>query len=63
MLQEAHGLLLDQLGNHVAEHRPNGIEALVGVTDVSEPSIIEQYLLYDEYCDSLAQLRPGLHDA
>jgi len=63
MLQKAHSLLLDQLGDHVAEYRPNGIEALVGMTDVSKSRVIEEYLLYDEYCDGLTELRPGFHDS
>lgn len=62
MLQETHSLLLDQLGDHVAEYRPNRVEALVGMTNISKPSIIEKYLLYDEYCNGLAQLRTSFHD-
>jgi len=61
MLQEAHSLLLDELGDHVAEYRSNGIKALVGMANVSKPSVIEKYLLYYEYRDGLAQLRSGLH--
>ena len=63
MLEQPGGLLLHQLGDHVAEHGPDGIEALVRGADVVEAIVVEEDLLDDEDGDRLAQLRSGLHDA
>lgn len=41
MLEQADGLLLDQLVDHVAEDGANGIEPLVGLADVCETNIIQ----------------------
>jgi hypothetical protein len=63
MLQQADGLLLDELVHHVAQHSAHGVEALVGLADVGEAGVIEENLLYYKYSDSLAQLGARLHDA
>lgn len=62
MFEQAHSLLLDKLIDHIAEHRTNGVETLVGLADVREPNIVEQDLLYDKDGDRLAELRARLHD-
>lgn len=56
MLQEPHGLLLNQLSDHIAENGPNCVESFVSMTDIPQSSIVEKYLLHDKYGDCLAQL-------
>jgi hypothetical protein len=63
VFEEADGLGLDELVDHVAEDGADGKEALVGVTDVGEPGLVEEDLLHDEDRDSLGEFRAGLHDA
>ncbi len=63
MLQEPSRLLLDQLSDHIAQDRTDGVEPLVRRADVVKAVIVEQYLLHDEDGDGFAELRPGLHDA
>lgn len=63
VLQQAHGLLLDELVNHVAQHSANRVEALVGLADVGKASVIKKYLLNNEDSDGLAKLGARLHDA
>lgn len=63
MLQQAHGLLLDKLVDHVAEHCTHGVKPLVRLADVRQAHVIQQYLLYDEYRDCLAKFRTSLHNA
>ena len=63
VLEEAHGLRLDELVHHVREHRADGVEALVGVADVREAGLVEEDLLHDEDRDGLGELGAGLHDS
>lgn len=63
MLQEPCSLLLNQLVHHVAQHRPNRIEALVCRTDIVQAMIVEKNLLDNEDGDSLAELGSSLHNA
>jgi hypothetical protein len=63
VLQESHRLTLDQLAHHVAQHRPDRVEPLVGLADVGQSELVEQDLLDDEDGDRLGQLGPSLHDA
>ena len=54
VLQEAHRLLLDKLGDHVAEDGPDGVESLVRLANVRQARVVEQDLLHDEDGDRLA---------
>lgn len=63
MLQQPHSLRLHELVDHVAEHSPDGVEALVGVTDVREPGLVQQNLLHNEDGDCLGEFGARLHDA
>lgn len=63
MLEETDSLLLDQLGDHIAENGADGIEALVRRADIAQTDVVKEYLLDDENRDRLAQLGAGLHDA
>jgi hypothetical protein len=63
VLQQADGLLLDELVHHVAQHSAYGVEALVGLADVRKTGVIKKDLLYYEYSDGLAQLGARLHNA
>lgn len=63
VLKESSGLGFNELSNHIAQHRADGIEALVGGADVVEPVVVEQNLLHDEDGDGLAKLRASLHDS
>lgn len=62
MLEQAHGLLLHQLGDHVAKNGAHRIESLVCRTNVAQANVIEEDLLYDEDSNGLAKLRSSLHD-
>lgn len=63
MLEESDGLCLHELGDHVAEHCADSIEALVRLADVGEAHFVEEDLLDDENGDRLTELAPRLHDA
>ena len=63
MLQQPRRLALNELRDHIAQHRADGVEALVGLADIGKTGVIEKNLLYDEYGDGLAKLGAGLHDA
>jgi hypothetical protein len=63
VLEEANGLLLNQLVDHVAENGADCVETLVGLADVCEPNIVQEDLLYDEDGNSLTEFRTSLHDA
>ena len=63
MLEQAHRLGLDELGNHIAQDGADGVEALVGGADVVEAVVVEEDLLHDEDGDRLAKLGASLHDA
>jgi len=63
VLKESNRLGLDELVDHVAEDGADGEEALVGMTDVGEPGLIEKDLLHDEDRDRLGKFRAGFHDA
>ena len=56
MLEEADCLLLHKLVDHVAQHSPDCVEALVCLADVRKANIIEQDLLDNEDGDCLAEL-------
>jgi hypothetical protein len=62
MLEQPGSLLFDQLAHHVAENGAYGIEPLIGGADVVEAIVVKKDLLHDEDGDSLAELRPGLHN-
>ena len=62
VFEQSHSLSLDQANNHVAQYSAYSVEALVGSTYVAQPSIVEKYLLYDEYSDRLAQFATCFHD-
>lgn len=63
MLEQASSLGLDELSNHIAEDRANGIESLVGGTDVVETIVIKENLLHNKDGNSLAKFRASLHDS
>ncbi len=54
MLEQPSRLLLDELGDHVAQDGAHGVEALVGGADVVQTVVVEQDLLDDEDGDGLA---------
>lgn len=62
MLQEPDGLLIDQLGHHVAQHSSNRIESLVCLANVLQAHVVKQDFLDNENRNCLAELRAGLHD-
>ena len=41
MLQQPDGLRLDELSNHIAERRPDGVEALIGMTDIRQARLVK----------------------
>ena len=63
VLEESCRLLFDKLRDHVAQHRSNSVESLIGGTNIIQPMIIEKDLLNDEYGHGLAELGAGLHDS
>ena len=63
MLQQAYGLRLHQLVNHVTQHSHNREKSFVSVTNVCQTGLIEKNLLNDEDCDGFGEFRPGFHDA
>lgn len=62
MLEQAHSLLLNKLINHVGQDGADGVESLVSLADVLQAQVVEQDLLHNEDCDSLAELTARLHD-
>lgn len=62
MLQKPYGLLLHELGDHVAQNSPHSIESLVCRTDIRKTNVIKQDFLHDKDSNCFAQLRTGLHD-
>ena len=63
VLKQSRGLLLDELGNHIAQHSPDSVESFIGGADIVETVVVEQNLLDDEDGYSLAKLGSGLHNA
>lgn len=63
MLQQPHSLLLDKLGDHVAQYSPHSVEPFVGLADVLQAEVIEQDLLHNKDGHGFAKLAAGLHDA
>lgn len=63
MLKESDCLLIHKLGDHVRQHRADRVEALVSLANVLQAHVVEEDLLNDEDGNSLAELRPGLHDS
>jgi hypothetical protein len=56
MFEESDRLRLDELIDHVAKDGADGEKALIGVTDVRQPGLVEEDLLYDEDCYRLGEL-------
>jgi hypothetical protein len=56
VFEESDRLRLDELIDHVAKDGADGEKALIGVTDVREPGLVEEDLLYDEDCYRLGEL-------
>ena len=56
MFQQSNSLLFDELGDHIAKNSANSIKPFVRGTDIRQANIIEEDLLYDKDCHSLAQL-------
>ena len=54
-------LLLNKLGDYIAEHRGYSVETLVCGADEVQRIIIQENLLDNEDGDSLAELRARLH--
>lgn len=63
MLEQADGLLFNQLGNHVTQDGTDSVESLISGTDIPKANIIKQDLLHDKDGHRLAQLGARLHDA
>jgi hypothetical protein len=62
MLQKPNGLTLNELRNHIRQHRPDRIEPLVRLTNVPQSHIIKQDFLHDKDRDGLGQLGTRFHD-
>ena len=62
MLEEPNSLLLNQLGDHIAQNGSNSVESLISGTNVGKSDIIKQDLLHNEDGHSFAQLGACLHD-
>lgn len=56
MLEQADGLLLYKLVDHVAEHGADSVETLVRLADVRKPNVVQENLLHNEDGDRLAEL-------
>ena len=56
MFEESDRLRLYELIDHVAKDGADGEKALIGMTDVREPGLVEEDLLYDEDCYRLGKL-------
>ena len=63
MLKKPYGLSIDELVDHVAQDRPNGVEPFVCMANVSETSFVEEDLLDNEDGNSFGEFRTGFHDA
>ena len=63
MFQQANSLLLDELIDHVAENRTDGVETLIGLADIRKANVVKENLLNNEDCNRFAELRASLHDA
>ena len=63
MLEQADGLGVHQLSDHIAEDGADGVEALVCLADVPEAGFVEEDLLNDEDGNGLGELGARLHDA
>jgi hypothetical protein len=63
MFEQADGLLLYKLVDHVAENGADSVEALVRLADVCKTNVVQQDFLDDEDGDRLAELGASLHDA
>ena len=63
MLQQPHGLCLNELCDHIAKHCHNSEETFIGVTNVSQTCFIEEDFLHDKDGNSFRELGPCLHDA
>ena len=48
MLEQADGLGLHELVDHVAQNGANGVEPLISMTDVRQPGFVEEDLLDNE---------------
>ena len=55
MLQQPDGLTLLELDYHIAQYGAYSVEPLVRLADIVETHIIQQDLLYDEYCDCFGE--------
>ena len=62
VLEQAHGLCLDELVDHVAENHANGVETLVSVADVSEARVVQKDLLNNEDSHCFGEFRTFIHD-
>ena len=62
VLQQPDRLLIHKLRNHVAQNGADGVESFVCVAYVSQPQIVQENLLHDEYRDRFAEFGAGLHD-
>ena len=63
MLEKSDRLRLHQLIDHVAEHRADSVESLVGVAYIGQAGLVEEDLLNYEDGDGLRKLRTSFHDA
>ena len=63
MFEQADGLAVDKLCNHVTEHGTNSEEALIGMANILQASLVEEDLLNNEDRDCLGEFGSSLHDA
>lgn len=63
MLEQTDGLSLHELIDHVAEDSADGVEPLVGVTNISQACLVQENFLNNEDGHSFRELRTRLHDA
>lgn len=63
VLEQSDRLLLDQLGDHIAEDSTHSIESLICRTNIRQADVIKKNLLHNENGNGLAKFRSSLHDA
>lgn len=54
MFEQAHGLLIHELGHHIRQYRTNRVESFVGLANILQAHVVKEDLLDDEDGDGLA---------
>jgi hypothetical protein len=63
VLEQSCGLLLNQLGYHVAQDSSNSVESFISGANIVQSVIIEENLLDDKNSHGFTELRSSFHDA